>query len=99
MFPAFSFSSLFLLSRGAKTVTILGFNLGLDQYWFVKTKHAKKEDKLFFQHRKIPALEKFMADKWKSNSEFNCQRLYINLEILNELRTKCRDKTLDEGAS
>ncbi len=40
-----------------------------------------------------------MADKWNSNSEFNCQRLYINIEILNELRTKCLDKTLDEGAS
>ncbi|EOX3381017.1 hypothetical protein ACPFUC_003516 [Vibrio cholerae] len=73
--------------------------MGLDQYWYVKTKNAKKEDKLFFQHRKIPALEKFMADKWNSNSEFNCQRLYINLEILNELKSKCIDKTLDENAS
>lgn len=72
--------------------------MGLDQYWYIKNKNAKKQDTLFFQHRKIPALEKFMSDKWKGNETFNCRKLYINREILSELKERCLNKELDHNA-
>lgn len=72
--------------------------MGLDQYWYIKNKNAKKQDTLFFQHRKIPALEKYMSDKWKGNETFNCRKLYINRELLSELKESCLNKELDHNA-
>ncbi len=70
--------------------------MGLDQYWQVEG-----EDEEFHYHRKVPALEAFMSDKWKLENEgtFNCEKLYVTTELLDELQLKVAEKSLNNNAS
>ena len=77
--------------------------MGLDQTWLVKDKRADEADELHY-HRKVPALEAFMAAKWhaiKGNEDktFNCQILEIDHQILDELREAVATSNLDTEAT
>lgn len=74
--------------------------MGLDQNWVIK-KDGEHEE-MFFYHRKVPALEKYMATVWHSQGndcEFNCEYLEITHDILDNLERCCEDKCLDGDAS
>ena len=75
--------------------------MGLDQVW-ITVEQGSTEEQVLFQHRKVPALEDFMAHKWaESNPDkvFNCERLYITVELLNELREVIQDNMLNPDAT
>ena len=78
--------------------------MGLDQVWITQEKDSS-EEQVLFQHRKVPALEEFMAEKWvalnpgKRLKEFNCEKLPITLDLLNELREVIRDNMLNPDAT
>lgn len=73
--------------------------MGLDQAWFVENYKQNEEIELIHSHRKVPALEQYMADKWDGEDLFNCEKLYIDMEIINELKEKCLNKELDHNAT
>jgi len=74
--------------------------MGLDQVWLVIEKDAT-EPQVLFAHRKVPALEDFMAQVWAENNEgvFNCEELFTTLEIIEELRTAVLENNLKLDAS
>ena len=64
--------------------------MGLDQTWITIEKDST-EEQVLYTHRKLHALEDFMASTWYAQPEnfgkvFNSERLDITLEILDELR-------------
>lgn len=74
--------------------------MGLDQVWISLEKDSD-EPKVLFEHRKVPALEDFMAQVWAENNEgvFNCERVYVTPELLDELRTAVLENNLNVSAS
>ena len=58
--------------------------------------------KEFYYHRKVPALEDFMAnefDKQLLDVTFNDRHLRVTRELLNELQKCVKEKSLNEEAS
>lgn len=82
--------------------------MGLDQYWMSASadwsaereigKGEEEREQLvdIHYHRKVPALEDFMARKWaelhpeRDPGDFNCELLPISRELLNELEDKLK---------
>lgn len=70
--------------------------MGLDQYWKIET-----TEELHY-HRKMPALEGWMAAKYAAMGgagSFNLERLYITDELLKELENDIDTRALDTTAS
>jgi hypothetical protein len=73
--------------------------MGLDQVWITLEKDSDKEMTLYY-HRKVDALESFMARTWASMPEnagkvFNSEKLYITLDILEALRAHIARNTFN----
>lgn len=76
--------------------------MGLDQNWLKRDLNEGEEWDEFYYHRKVPALEAFMAEKWQAlgnEGRFNCEILPVTSEILDELQDKVTNKTLNHDAS
>ena len=81
--------------------------MGLDQLWVHTdpdiTLSEDTDGEIFQTHRKNPALETFMANKYNETNEgqFNCEELVITEEILDELEyaTAEEGQGLDPDAS
>ena len=88
--------------------------MGLDQYWNVvyTNEHVIDPDepaKTLHQHRKVPALQSFMADEWlktdegegKSHDDFNCKGVNITEDMLDRLEAACHGdgKGLNKAAT
>ena len=81
--------------------------MGLDQMWVHKDPNAASSEdtdgEIFQSHRKNPALEAFMADKYAETNEgeFNCEELVITEELLDELEYAAAEEGqgLDPDAS
>lgn len=82
--------------------------MGLDQYWMQKSEDGDSE---FHYHRKVPALEAFMANEWLNSDAyyecdedeepdvFNCKKLTVTQAMLDLLQEKVSNKSLNHDAS
>lgn len=70
----------------------------------IKVVQTYEENKLedFHYHRKVPALEYFMAtefDKQLLDIDFNCMYLHVPKELLDKLQKQVKEKSLNEKAT
>lgn len=75
--------------------------MGLDQTWLVRDNADSAAEELHY-HRKVPALEAFMAKKWADQGNddvFNCETLEVTEELLDELSEAVDNEILDKDAS
>ncbi|MGR5253659.1 hypothetical protein ACPV5S_15785 [Vibrio astriarenae] len=59
---------------------------------------------MFADHRKVPALNEFMAQAWADETgrdacDFNCMDFVVTEELLDELEERIDDRSLNENAS
>lgn len=76
--------------------------MGLDQSWFTVVDGKVKELETFATHRKVGALEGFMANEYKLQGEtgvFNCIDLTVTKEMLLKLANLVFSDDLDTDVS